>query len=56
MKNVPSNKNRCVEDQPIEHETRHAPAGRKPFEVPQLRWEERLTTMTADQTFFGAES
>ena len=29
---------------------------RKPFEAPQVRWEERLTKMTADQHFFGAES
>jgi hypothetical protein len=29
---------------------------RKPFEAPALRWEERLTKMTAEQSFFGAES
>ena len=29
---------------------------RKPFEAPQIRWEERLTRMTADQRFFGGES
>jgi hypothetical protein len=29
---------------------------RKPFEAPTLRWEKRLTRMTADQGFFGGES
>jgi hypothetical protein len=38
---------------------RECPEGappRKPFEAPQIRREERLTRMTADQRFFGAES
>ena len=29
---------------------------RRPFEAPELRWEERLTKMTAEQHFFDAES
>jgi len=32
------------------------PDRRTPFEAPAWRREERLTKMTADQQFFGAES
>jgi len=44
------------EDRSEKNPTQPTQADRKPFEAPQVRWEERLTKMTAEQGFFGAES